>query len=229
MKFALPLLMFIFLGFISPNIISNERGIYNTSEIDPNNIEILRPVYRFRHWKWSGIFPLYGGFIGDPHILFSKPVILPSFEFPIISSNHSFRYQVFDINTAFEDNSTELLLAIEIDDKVYEFQLDVPKGSRSFSGMAERKTDFILVPFGTKIILFTFLSVPNKLGISDYIFILETPFDERVKKIVKPVDSESFFKNYQTEEFNNILKLKFCSSDFKPFHNFYEKHFKPCE
>ncbi len=94
---------------------------YSTKELNPNYLEIRREKHRFRHWKWSGIFPLEGGWIPDPHI-----IATPVFEFsdevrerlPAPS-----RFQGFDVNPWFEDETSEVLIAIEAGGVVFPYRV----------------------------------------------------------------------------------------------------------
>jgi len=90
--------------------------------IDPEFIEVERDVHRFRHWSWSGIFPFYGGWTPDPHFL-ATPVFefQPGIQHALATS--AARYQGFDINPWFSDFSSEIILAIESKEIVYEYEV----------------------------------------------------------------------------------------------------------
>jgi hypothetical protein len=151
-------------------------GFYSTKNIDSSYIEIKRPIYHFRHWLWSGIFPFYGGFINDPHVLPSKPA-LPS---ATLSNQYKIkRYQSYDINFFFKDETSEVVLAIEYHDDVYEYILDVPAGGRTLSGLVKGDTDFILFPYLKGIAIYTFMSMKNRSDESIAFYFIEKPFSDK--------------------------------------------------
>lgn len=104
--------------------VSTSSESYSSKELDAGNIEIRRMKHRFRHWHWSGIFPLYGGWIPDPHIM-ATPVFEFSDEIKARLGGEPARYQGFDINFAFEDDSSEIVLAIEVAGSVFQYRLSV--------------------------------------------------------------------------------------------------------
>lgn len=104
----------------------------SSKEFDSSNVEIKRDKYYFRNFIWSGIFPFYGGFIPDPHFLFQRPVDITEYLSPIFHGK-SVRYQLMQVNPYFEDRSSELILAVEIEGLPYEIKLEYPSDFYSFS------------------------------------------------------------------------------------------------
>jgi hypothetical protein len=96
--------------------------VSSRSQGDPNGIEIQREKHWLRHWRWSGIFP-YGGWIPDPHFISTR-----AYEFDRETAAKlpaPARYQGFDVNPWFEDESSEVVIAIEAAGTVYEYRLKV--------------------------------------------------------------------------------------------------------
>lgn len=107
-----------------------EKEIFSSNQLsstdyDNDNIEIRRDKYNLRNFMWSGIFPLYGGFISDPHFLYSQPVNVSDY-LSSIFHHKNVRYQLIDVNPFFENNSSENILAMEIDSTPYEYKLNMP-------------------------------------------------------------------------------------------------------
>ena len=94
----------------------------STRELDSTFIEIRREKHHLRHWKWSGIFP-YGGWIEDPHFV---PTHVMNFcpEAAALIPQPA-RFQGFDVNPWFEDDTSETILAIESGGAVYEYRLSL--------------------------------------------------------------------------------------------------------
>jgi hypothetical protein len=78
---------------------ATETDSYSTKELDSNFIEIHRKKHRFRHWKWSGICPFFGGWIPDPHILATPVREFSKVIREAIGCNGTARYQGLDINS----------------------------------------------------------------------------------------------------------------------------------
>ena len=91
-------------------------------DLDSSFIDISREVHRFRHWRWSGIFPLYGGWIPDPHFLVTSVFGVPADVGRVLGDTGA-RYQGVDINPWFEDSSSEIVLAIESRGIVHEYTI----------------------------------------------------------------------------------------------------------
>ena len=72
--------------------------------------------------EWSGIFPIFGGFIPDPDFHLDQ-VHDFSPEIRSLLNDKNARYQGIDINPWFKDYSSEIILAIEVNHKVYEYRI----------------------------------------------------------------------------------------------------------
>jgi hypothetical protein len=101
---------------------SSWAGTSSTQELDPGFIDVSRQVHRFRHWTWSGIFPFYGGWIPDPHFL-ATPIFPVPRDVAQILGDPAARYQGVDINPWFEDDTSEIVLAIESGGVVHEYSI----------------------------------------------------------------------------------------------------------
>ncbi len=120
---------------------------YSTRELNPDYIEIRRKKYKFRHWKWSGIFPLYGGWIQDPHFV-EAPVLEFSPEIQERLGDPEARCQGFDVNPWFEDDSSEIVLAVESGGVVFEYVVEIPDGMQARYGFSSGFSgENIVVPF----------------------------------------------------------------------------------
>ncbi|WP_438497673.1 hypothetical protein [Paenibacillus sp. IHBB 3054] len=100
----------------------------SSKEYDGNNVEIKRDKYNLRNFEWSGIFPLYGGFISDPHFLYSESVDVTGY-LSSVFHDKSVRYQLIDVNPFFNNKTSENILAMEIEGFPYEYRLRVPEDS----------------------------------------------------------------------------------------------------
>lgn len=124
-----------------------EKEIFNLShvssnEYDNNNVEIKRNKYNLRHFMWSGIFPVFGGLISDPHFLYTKPVDVTDYLSSVINGD-KIRYQLIQVNPYFEDKTSENILGLEIDDSTFEYKLETPQDFSSFSSESEPNSVFL--------------------------------------------------------------------------------------
>jgi hypothetical protein len=97
--FFISIVLVVFSFFI---IKAYEKEIFNLQQVssrdnNSNNVEIQRDKYNLRNFMWSGIFPIYGGFIPDPHFLFSEPVEVTEY-LSSVFNNKNVRYQLMDVN-----------------------------------------------------------------------------------------------------------------------------------
>lgn len=114
----------------------------STQQISSEYIDISRNKYYFRNFTWSGIFPLYGGFISDPHFLFQLPVDLTQY-LSLVFQTKPVRYQLIQVNPYFENRTSEMILAMEIDGETYEYKLEVPSDYPSFVTESEPRGEFL--------------------------------------------------------------------------------------
>lgn len=189
-------------------------------DIDSNYIDVKREKFIFRHWQRSGIF-LAGGYVPDPHFSVTevfdfKPNILER-----INAKKG-RFQGIDINRWFGDKTAESILALEIDNKTYEYNIDLSKNTETFSNYEFYES---IVPFiyKEKIAFITGFD----MGISILLIDLPLGKNNNIKTI-----------SYRDKEFSNIirylkekqnfkgLKQGLCKQ-WKPYRNFYEQ-FEPC-
>lgn len=99
---------------------------YSSPETSDEMCAVVRRHYPLRHWSWSGIFPLEGGFIPDPHFEWSEVMPLPEGAQKMLAS-HDARFQLVDVNPAFQDRSSEILLLIKSGTDSFEYSLERPK------------------------------------------------------------------------------------------------------
>lgn len=114
----------------------------STQITDHHHVDITRSKYYFRNFMWSGIFPLYGGFITDPHFLFQLPVDLTQYLSPSFQRK-PIRYQLVQVNPYFKNKTSEMILAMEIDGMPYEYLLEVPIDYPSSATESEPPSEFL--------------------------------------------------------------------------------------
>ena len=90
---------------------------------------VRRKHFPFRHWQWSGIPVVEGGFVPDPHYLWSETAPFPKSVNEMLSVKDS-RYAILGVNPFFDDSSSEILLLVEATGKVFEYSLRFPKDGR---------------------------------------------------------------------------------------------------
>ena len=187
---------------------------------------IARRYYPLRHWSWSGIFPFEGGFIPDPHFLWSERMGVTE---PVKQrlSNEA-QYQLVDVNPFFDDYSSEVLLLIKSGNQSFEYALARPKG-RSVQAV-------IASPMPPSAILFP--SVQKLAVLVNFhgargVFLLDFPLRTGGRLELTPAGSTNFeaiataFKAVGQER---TTREQVCSlfrrNDFIAF---YEKYCGPCD
>lgn len=205
-------------------VISSEYiyiGTYSSKLINVNNIEIKRKKYPLRNLKWSGIYPVFGGLIPDPHI-YSTSVYEFDIEIKSALNDSKARYQGFDINPWFGKEYSEIILAIEDNDKTYEYIVDFSEGVYGFINTYQKIISF---KYHNQLVFITTLDVskpkflvialPLQKGKTVKPFYIET---ESGKKIIEYLKEGNKYK---------IFKEELCNSSFIPYIELYEK-FEPC-
>lgn len=91
---------------------------------------------------WSGIFPVFGGFISHPHFLYSNPVDITDYLSSVIDEE-KIRYQLIQVNPYFEDETSENILGLEINGLSFEYKLETPQDFWSFSSESEPRSVFL--------------------------------------------------------------------------------------
>jgi hypothetical protein len=213
-------------------------GVYSTKEDNPKSITIRRSIYPYRHWKWSGIFPLYGGFIPDPHIIHSAPVTM-SEALKEKYGDPNLRYQAFDINDAFHDASSEIVLAIEYLGNVFEYVLEAPPGSRTISGLVlGEPTDFVLFSFDEGVAIYATMSlggVPSALPSDEgeAFYFIDEPFRKKKEQLKRePLTSprsRELIKYYSEEKRYKSIQPLFCNHPYVTAKKLFEANFSACE
>jgi hypothetical protein len=83
-----------------------------------NCFPVKREIFRLRQWQWSGIFPIEGGLLPDPHF-----VCLVTGSFPrsieTLLTEPSSGFQIIDVNPFFKDESKEIIFAVQSSSQVY--------------------------------------------------------------------------------------------------------------
>lgn len=122
-------------------------------------IHIEREKYYARHFQWSGIFPVMGGFHADPHY-FMTPVFEFSQQIKDRLGVETGRYQGVDVNRWFDDETSEILLLLELDGEVFEFPIRSTTRSLGKSLVSARH-DIISWLQGDQLVFFTSLYPPR--------------------------------------------------------------------
>lgn len=136
----LVLLLFLFIRVMEQHIFPKSQ--VSTQYGKSQNIEITRNKYYLRNFIWSGIFPIYGGFIADPHFLYKLPVDVTEYLIPVFHGK-PIRYQLIQVNPFFENKTSETILAMEIDGEAFEYRLEVPHDFSYFSTKTEPPSEFL--------------------------------------------------------------------------------------
>jgi len=165
----------------------------STRDFSRESIEITRPRPWWPHWKWSGIPPLEGGWIPDPHF-----VSTPPFSFPEDATSMLVglaRYQGVDVNPWFGDETSEAILAIEVDGKVTEYELDLeelpkPPDYELMLGTTFTGVDTLLVFPRVEVGEFLFV-VPLRYG-ALVMLTVELPLSEAVALRPSPLGSSEW-------------------------------------
>ena len=186
---------------------------------------VSRAHFPFRHWQWSGIPPFEGGFIPDPHYIwsesasFSDPV---SRMLPVTDS----RYAIVDVNPAFNDGTSEILLLIQSRDSVFQYSLTFPKHQGVQAILAHPTAPPAMV-FPYKNGLAVLVSFFGMNGI----YILPLPLRSGAALDLIPPRSPEFaavaaaLKSVGQER---TTREQFCESKRRDFIAFYEKYSGPC-
>jgi hypothetical protein len=201
---------------ISTGKVTASPGLSNCSPISRNK-------YPFRHWTWSGIFPFEGGFIPDPHFGCSEFVSMPRSVQQLLGDSTA-KFQIMNVNRAFEDSTTEILLIISAQKHIYEFKLPVSTTETAILG-EPMYPEARLFPINGKIAVLTQFMQTKQ------IYLISLPLNPR--------DSIRYFRWNQIEAKEVIDRLKllhddldlrqhFCGPPSKPFMAFYEKFSGSC-
>ncbi len=196
-------------------------GTHSTTDNDPSAIQVSRPKYYLRHWVWSGIFPVEGGLISDPHIYMTDVFEFPDSVSGVVGPG---RYQGFDINPWFRDSSTEALIAIEQHGEVFEYAIEnVPPGGYAFINMMRHPIISLVVDDHL-----AFVSHINILELA--LFRVELPLRHGSSLRASYAPSTDFDRLVEALQRDNAflqLKPTLCGTS-NVFRGFYER-FEPCD
>ena len=218
--------LFVAIGFLLVLVYSFTLGpeVVSTKSINENFIEIKREKYRFRHWMWSGILPVYGGFIEDPHFEYSQPALMPKNVRELLGDDKA-RYQIYDINPFFEDDTFESILVIEYKGKSYEYNVETKKPLALNMNISIENGILIKVfSYNSQIGL---LSTDREVGFANIVLPLKNK-GEIIFHDFGTSFSEKIFEFLRKDKNYLILKEPLCHDPFSPNRNFYEKEFGKC-
>ena len=187
---------------------------------------VRRKRHHFRHWVWSGIFPLEGGFIPDPHYLCSEDGILPGPVNGLVADKAS-RYAIVDVNPFFNDRSSEILLLVKGHDEVFEYSLNFPKhkGVRAIWGYPEAPPA-LLFPYKTGLAVLV-----NFLGPAKGVYVLSLPLKTKTILELSGIGTPEFAEivgTFRSVAQDRRTKDEFCKGAYD-FVAFYEKYSGPCD
>jgi hypothetical protein len=196
----------------------------------PNELccSVVRRHYPLRHWMWSGIAPFEGGFIPDPHFLWSEMGSPPEPIQRVTSKN--IVLQLVDVNPWFDDESSEILLLIRSGRESYEYSLDRPRGHRVQSVLATpAPPDAMAFMYKSQLaVLVNFFGIPPVRGI----YLIPLPFRPGARLRLIEMASPRFdeiVSEFRSSGLEPTTKAEFCGSQRNDFTAFYEKYLGPCD
>jgi hypothetical protein len=187
---------------------------------------VRRKHFPFRHWNWSGIPLLEGGFIPDPHYLWSESLTFSVPASRMLSAEDS-RYAIMDVNPAFDDSTSEVLLLIQSRDTTFEYSLTFPrhKGVQAISAYP-MPPPAMAFPYEHGLAL-----LANFFGPAKGIYILPVPLRSGATLALIPANSAAFAvvaATFRSVGAERTTRDQFCESKRKDFIAFYEKYYGPC-
>ena len=107
---------------------ASSREAISANQLDPAcpDFEIQKPGFFARHWTWSGIFPLYGGFIEDPHVK-CFPIMRAPEAVAALFDAPTARVQLAYLNPFWNDETSQILVLVATQDEVLRFSLTTPQ------------------------------------------------------------------------------------------------------
>jgi hypothetical protein len=195
--------------------------------LDRRHLPIYRRHYPLRHWSWSGIFPLEGGFIPDPHFLLSEPMPFPDPALRVVSQQ-VIQFRLVDINPFFDDQSSEILLVITSDDSTLEYSLQFPtkQGVQAILSIPDLPNARI-VPYEGQLALFA-----NFHGPAKGIYLIPLPMRSGDKLSLISTNDPQFDKianQLRAVGQDSSIRDQFCRTSRNDFIAFYQKYCGPCE
>jgi hypothetical protein len=198
-------------------------GFRSSRTSDEACFEIKRPYYPLRHWSWSGIFPLEGGYIPDPHFGCSEAESLPDSLSRSLGGKGTF--QVVDVNQAFDDKSSEIVLLIQMCGSTHEYALQFPKDRKVQAVIATPDVPAHIFPYKDRLALLAdfegakgiyLISLPLRSGSKLALITVSNPEFDRISRELKNAARDVRVRD------------QFCESRKWPFISFYEKYAGPC-
>lgn len=123
---------------------------------------VKRKYFPLRHWPWSGIPVLEGGFIPDPHYICSTVVSVAEPVKEKLGSKDG-EYAVIDVNPFFNDGTSEVLLLIQANGSKFEYSLSIPKGQNVQAVIASPTApEAMLFPSGNDLVVLANFFGPAK-------------------------------------------------------------------
>jgi hypothetical protein len=211
----------------TPLVCRKLRWGYRSSRTsDQRCFHVVRPYYPLRHWSWSGIPLLEGGFISDPHFLCSEPMALPAPVAKMLPDQSAF-FQIVDVNPFFNDRSSEILVLIRTNTSISQHSLQYPRAQGVQAVVATPDSPPARIfPYRQQLALLT-----NFFGPARGIYLLPLPLKSGSSSSLIPVNDPQF--DAIAGEFRDVaqdptIRDQFCESRRKDFISFYEKYADSC-
>lgn len=187
---------------------------------------VSRQHFPLRHWLWSGIPLLEGGFVPDPHYICSETIAFSEPANRLLSSRGS-SYAIVDVNPFFNDNTSEILLLIQSKDNKFEYALAFPHGKGVRAILASPMPPPAMVfPYKDGLAV-----LANFFGPTKGVYLLPLPLRSGATLELISASSPQFARvatTFRTIGQDQTTKDQFCDSRRKDFIAFYEKYGGPC-
>jgi hypothetical protein len=186
-------------------------------------VEIRRPRYWFRHLQWSGIFPLEGGLHGDPDVTATKVFTFPE-ELSQRLGARSARFQGFDVNPWFNDRTSEIVLAVEMDGVVHQYRIANSAKPRLSYGFINFYAPVIPFAYGDRLVFMTGLSISRLAFLPTD---LPLRGDGEIEPVFEGSDAFEAIVQYLRADGRYLgLRDQLCSQ-WNPYRELYQR-FEPC-
>jgi hypothetical protein len=201
-------------------------GCRSSQADDERCYKVERPYYPLRHWNWSGIFPVEGGFITDPHFLCSEPIPVPSTAATMVRGQNA-SFQIVDVNPFFDDRSSEILLLIRSSDSVFDYSLQFPSRKHVQAVLATPDSPARIFPVKDHLVLLAHFFGPAK-----GLYLIPLPLRSGTTlSLISAEDPrfEAIATRFKDSAQDRSLRDQFCERQNYGFITFYEKYAVPCD
>jgi len=188
---------------------------------------VSRKHFPLRHWQWSGIPILEGGFVPDPHYSCSESVKFSEPVNKLLSSRDS-SYAVVDVNPGFDDRTSEVLLLIQSRGNTFQYSLGFPhgKGVQAIRAIPE-PSPAMAFPYNGELAILV-----NFFGPAKGIYLVPLPLRPGIHLQLISAGGPEFVKiadSFRPVGREQTTRDQFCESRRNDFIVFYEKYSGPCD